>query len=557
MLAAIAQSDPFFEPYDLRADLKEGAIAAPREATTLAWLDAKFLGDAVQFSRYVWVMDWIPVESAFGQVALVANSTFSRTTNIIQPVVINEESLRASGAISEDDKKTYPGTVLRIDLLKFAADPSQLAEIVGLYELLAEFDSFFNVSVPAVPPLKRKFAAAAYLNPEGAELFQLTHSDVPIMRLDEWVAFTFSSVNGGLYYKLSGVKDTLVNTVKEFAGSDAAAKVTRLTEAMRQAQATNRQTGESLAAIAPRLNPELAKTKALIKHSGVTGRQRQVVLTYGSGTAPATGPQLVAVTLDISEDNTDPNSDPQRNALKFETYNGGEAILAMPNGMLLYLVFDAQDKIIASVPDNVAHDFRARDVRSNVATARVFAGVSCANCHDAADKNWGWQPIVNDLHSSARRIAKTIDDAGARNQIEAIQTLASQYGASTPELTNVLNQSRLSYQFRASLATNHKTTRETVAGLADSYWGYWYDQVTSQVAARDLGQSLAQEPAQLFLINKIEPKPVADVSTVVQEDVVLADLKDGLSITPAQWRFIYQSTAERLLYKPAQEGIAK
>lgn len=615
-LALLAQQPAKADSYAIRRTLQlDTAVTNPRDIVAKAWEDAKALEtidpSIPQFSRYVWIPDWIEPASGFAQVSLVSNSTFARSNNIIQPTSVAD------------------GKLVRIDLTKLASKEEQLAEIVGLYEKLADHDSFFNVKVnlvgdvaivdpnqgpnsgdavemmlnsgawvpavfksrdgdkitteykgtsyptqpqwvkwkgkllsekPAAQPAhtEQVFAAAPYLNPEGAELFRVTHSSVPIMRLDEWVAFTFSTVNGGLYYALTGIKANLLDTIKEFAGNDAAQKVARSSAVMRQAQEESRRTGEGLAKVAGRLDPELAKSKALIQTSEVTGRQRVVAFFFGTGTSPTSGVQLVAVTFDIAEDNTDPNSDPLRHASVFETYNGGEAIFAMPNGLLAYVVFDADDKVIASVPDKVAHDFRARDVRSNVATTRVFSGVSCANCHDALERNWGWQPVVNDLNDTVRGLGKILDDRGRRSSLEALQTLTAQYSATTLDLKAMLDQARLPYQYRASLATNHATTRETIAGLADSYWGYWYDRVTPEVAARDLGQSLSAEKAQLFLLRAIDPERSKDLESFLQEDGFLMRLKDGKHGTPAQWRTIYQSVAERTFFKPAEaEGALK
>ena len=328
----------------------------------------------------------------------------------------------------------------------------------------------------------------------------------------------------------------------------------------REQAATAQQVSDFLVSVFQYANPEKNPEHRDITAREVldTGRQRIAAFFFGAGTAPTSGVQLVAVTFDIAEDNIDPNSDPLRNAAVFETYNGGEAIFALPNGMLAYVVFDQDDKIIASVPDSVAHDFRARLVRSNASTVRVFSGVSCANCHDWQAGNWGWQPVVNDLHDTARGLAKILDDRGRRSSIEALQTLTAQYSASTLDLKAMLNQARVPYQYRASLATNHETTRETVAGLADSYWGYWYDQVTAQIAARDLGQSLSAENAQLFLLRAIDPEPAPNAESLLREDGVLMRVKDGKHVTPAQWRTIFPNVAERTLFKPLEaEGTVK
>jgi hypothetical protein len=555
LAAAIAADEP--TEFPLRRQLPEGtSITTPRDAVCLALADAQSLAPhEPPLVKYVWAPDWYEPGNAFAQVALVANSTFgSRSGNVIQPTSV------------------AGGKLLRLDLAKFATSPEHLAEILQQYELLRGDDNFFNVEValtpdraievrsqanvrgqapsPAPSP-KTVFAAAAYLFPEGDELFRLTGSSVPIMRLDEWVAFSFSSIDGGKYYELAGVEKTLAATIEKFAGKEAANKVLKQSELMRRAAEEAKQRKEPIAQTLSRIDPELAKTKAYISHSGVTGRQRIVMFIYGTATSPAVGPQLVAVTFDIKQANLDPAADPLRGPTAFERYDGGEAILVLPNGHLLYLVFNAKDEIIPSVPDNVAVDKQALKVRGNVSTARVFSGVSCANCHEATPSNYGWQNVTNDLDDLLA------DDKSQADQLRALQIAAAQFPRSkTPvesriTFDGVLSSARHGYQFRAQLGTNQKTTRQTVAGIADSYWGYWYDVITPQVAARDLGQVLSPSAAQLFLLRAIDPAPDGS------EDGPLARLKLGRSIDPVQWRTGYQSFAERTHFKPLEVPLEK
>ena len=93
-------------------------VTTPRDAVHLAKLDAEALDatelDSAKFSRYVWIPDWIEPASGFAQVSFVANSTFSRTSNIIQPTVIAD------------------GKLLRLDLVKYASRDEQIGEIVNL-----------------------------------------------------------------------------------------------------------------------------------------------------------------------------------------------------------------------------------------------------------------------------------------------------------------------------------------------------------------------------------------------------------------------------------------
>lgn len=603
MLAQVAA-----EPPAIRVALAEGKqYATNTDGVRLALKDACAIekkGFDPSLTFWVVIPPWVDPASGFAQVAHVNNSTITRTSNRIQPRLLKDD---ITGAV-----------VVATDLELLVTTPEQLKQLKSLHERLAAFDSYFNqevvdvggVIIPiesgyrvgqeievkligggwgrgtfkakdgsnfqveyagkplklqpdAIRPLKidanpvghKTFTAEAYLNPDGAELFSLTHSNVPVLRLEEYVAFGFSTVNGGQYYERVGVEKTLGDTVAKFAGFEAAKKVLRQAEVLRLAQEIQaKENGKrSILQIAAELDPELAKSKAVMRKSAVTGRQRSFLFVNGSAIAPTEGLQLVAVTFDIAEDATNPQQDPNRNLSVFETYNGGEAILAMPNGMLLYIVFDAQDRIIAAVPDSVAHDFQASKVRSDASTARVFAGVSCANCHENKIGNDGWQPVRNDIHESLRGLTKLLGDAkpGTKrhNNLLEVQRLASAYRADDIQLKIMLDQSRLSYQRAVGEVAGVTESSHVVRGLADTYWGYWYDEVTPQQAVLELtGKWQKKEDAVAFLIRKLEPNLDSDLAHLLREDINIDALKRGHSLAPSQWRTLYPNAAERVLF---------
>ena len=545
--------------FKIRRSLTDGSkVTTALDACELAEKDAESLGDAARCAFYVWVPDHIEPASGFGQTSLIANSTFSRTPNIVQPTAI------------------AGGRIVRLDLDKFAAKDEQVEELLKLRELLAPLDTVFNdegddceilladgswgkasfvrrerdtchVTYGGKPfrfpssNVRLHFGPADYLGSDGEELFALTHSQVPIMRLDEFVRATFSTVNGGQYYRLVGTKATLAETIREFCGDDAAEKVTRASDTMRQAEAESRQTGQPLAKIASRLDPELAKSKCYISQSGVTGRQRLVLAINGEAIPPAVGTQRIFVTFDIQEGNVDPESDPRRSPLNFDKYDGGEAIFHNINGTLVYLVTDAQDRVIDSVPDNVTADTAALKVRSNAASLRVFSGLSCANCHEQGEKNYGWQPVPRS-EAMQRRLFTFLDDDSQRSRREAVQRFTAQYSG---DLNPLLDDARIVYQHQAQLATRHTSTRETIFGMADQYWGSLYDLVTPRQALMELtGEVEPNDKAAGRLLEIVRDVPFDERH--VERDVILADLADGLSVTPAQWRAIYQETAAHI-----------
>lgn len=607
IMVCIAQAEAPKAVPAVRRDLKPGTIVATDiDAVALANLDAK----PGCFTRYVFIPPNITPQSGFQQVAQVANSVLTRTATRPQPRLLL------------DEKK---GTaVVAIDLEKYASNERQIVEIVELYERLAPRDSWFNTEVIVIggevievrqdftagqsveiklasgqwvaatfkskqgsallceyqgrpltcqtqfvraiakpsPTIKRTFAAEPYLGDEGVRLFATTGSAVPMMRLDEFVAFTTDSVNGGLYYELVGVQKTLGDTVAKFAGADAAKKVLRQTEVMRLAEQVHRDERNRLGdkargiyEIAGEFDQELAKSKAVMNESAVTMRQRAFLFVAGANIAPAEGPQLVAITFDLAEDNTSPKADPQRNLSTYETYNGGEGIIAMPNGMLVYFVFDNQDRIIASVPDTVAWNRVATKARTNAGTVRVSTA-TCGWCHDQAEKNWGWQPVRNDIARDFERITRILGDRPEigkhADKFREIQRLAANYAADDIALDNMLNGSRLSYQRCVNLATGAKNSRDVITGLADSYWGYWNDQVWPEDIVRDLGHVMTRKDAQAYLIRNIAPNPDASIPDLFKEDRIIARAKDGESIAPAQYRAVASEVMERHAFRKVE-----
>lgn len=603
----------------VRRDIKPGTIVATnKDAVCLALQDAEAIlkdGGNPCLTRYVFIPPWIDQTNGFQQVAHVVNSTITRTATRPQPRLLFDDKKGTSVvAIDLDRYATSEKQIAEIVGLYERLAPRDSwfnteVLIVGdaVIEVQDEFvvgatveikladgrwvaatykgkaGSKFNceykgVVIPCFPqfvrPLKKAaenfnhgqlvktFTAEPYLGPEGVRLFELTGSNVPIMRLDEWVAFTFSSINGGLYLELCGVEKNLSETVAKVMGADAAQKVLRAAEALRLAQEIHRkevdsvgkEKARSIFQIAGEFDKELAKSKWITNESKVTRRQRAGFFIGGSNVAPADGPQGGGITFEVAEDNTNPDADPQRNVSVYETYNGGEAILTLPNGMLLYLVFDNQDRIIASVPDNIAWDHHATQARSNTGTVRVFCGTSCAHCHDkiaATDKtigSAGWMPVKNDVARDFLRLSRILGDRKELDKLREVQRLAANYNADDLQLDGMLNQWRLSFQRAVGLATGAKSSREVTIGLGDSHYGYWNDYVWPETIVRDLGHVMTRDDAQAFLIRNIEPEPDNLLPDLLKEDRIIARAKDGESLHPSQYRAIAPEFAERLLF---------
>ena len=569
-------------------------ITSPYDAVVLALGDADTKqADDQRYVRYLWVPDWMDRKMALAKASLVLNSTLSRVATIVQPAVLAD------------------GRLIRVDFRALTNDDDEADELVAVYENLAARESFFHVRQSTVASLRKQEqnldfgigetveiqtvdpkkwvrgeikgregpnfrvqvtgrktidvtgpssirkielpaevkpkalrVTAAYAEPELRRLGELLHTDVPIMRLDEFNVFAFDSVNGGQYYKLTGITGTFQEVLTKFAGKGAADKINSV---LKEQQRTGR------------VDAATARASSLTTCSNVTGRQRMSIVFYGDNLNPTIGPQGVWVTLDIAEDNDDPESDPFRNPLEFGKFDGGEAILLMPNGLLCYIVFDANLNLLNNVPENVAFNKEAVKVRSLAATARVSSGLVCARCHDADAAHFGFKPITNDALESQYELGSTIGDASRPGRARrANQESASNFGA---ELTGPLDQSRLIYQKQAHIATGYKTTRPVVFGLSEDYWGYWYDQATPVTVARDLGFNLNHDDAIRVLLAiapslENDPDPAGVLNETLKEDRVLARIKNGSRVTGMQWRTLFPLIAGRARQDQVREKIA-
>lgn len=621
-LALLTQADGKLPPPPVRIALEEGQqYHTNMDCLRLALKDARKLAEDgldPRFTFYVAVPAWSNPRSAFQQVAQVNNSTITRTSNRPRPRMLTDEQTGATVIATDLEKlAAKPEQVHELKAIHerlapfdsyfnqevilshedvFPIDPSYTpgqdveillidktwgkatfkgkegSKIIVLYRgaptpCQAANVRPIKVDVVAKPAL-RTFTAEAYLNPddqqEGAELFKITHSNVPIMRLEEYVTFGGNAVDGGQYYERLGVEKNLQDTIAKFCGFDPARKVQRVADALKTAQEIQRKEGgkRSILQIAAEFDLELAKSKAVIRKSVVTKRQRMFLIVSGSNLAPADGQQAVTITFDISQDNTNPDSDPNRQLGIYETYDGGEAIFHLPNGNLGYLVFDAKDLLIPSVPDNVAYDSECWKVRADIGTARVAAGVVvCANCHDSKPNNLGWQPIRNDVYESLQGLTHLLGSAKkgtkAFDNLQEVQRLASAYRAPTEQLNRMLDGFRITYQRAAGESTGALESSHVVRGLADSYFGYWADDVTPQIAVLELtGKWMKREDARAFLIRNIEPNLDRDIAYLLREDINIDALKRGEDLVSSQWRTLYPNTAERLLFakpQPAEE----
>ena len=622
-LALLTQVDGRLPPPPVRVALQEGKqYHTNLDCLRLALEDARAQvknGLDPRFTFYVAVPAWSDPRSAFQQVAHVNNHTITRTSNRPRPRMLqdettgatviatdlerlatkpeqvfelkqiherlapfdsyfNQEVIVAGHEVIPIDPGYQPGQEVEILLIdktwgKAIFKGKEGSKIIVLYRGAPTPCQAANVRPVkvevVVKPVVRTFTAEAYLNPddqqEGAELFKLTHSNVPIMRLEEYITFGMSSVDGGQYYERLGAEKNLQDTIAKFCGFDAARKVQRVADALKTAQEIQRKEGgkRSILQIASEFDPELAKSKAVIRKSVVTKRQRMFLFVSGSNLAPADGQQGVAVTFDISQDNTSPDSDPNRQLGIFETYDGGEAIFHLPNANLGYLVFDAKDVLIASVPDNVAFNHAAQKYRADIGTGRVDS-MSCAICHDFKPENLGWQPVRNDVYESLQGLTHLLGGAKkgtkAFDNLQEVQQLASAYRAPTEQLNRMLDSWRITYQRAVGESTGATESSHVVRGLADSYFGYWADDVTPQIAVLELtGKWMKKEEARAFLIQNIEPNLDRDIAYLLREDINIDALKRGDDLVASQWRALYPNTAERLLFakpKPAEKEPA-
>lgn len=512
----------------------------PRDAVQMAIADLTSIDEpSRQYMRYVWVPQ--PDIKYSAAVSFAVNSVISRVTTMINPDIL------------------YDGRLLRIDLRSYCPDSEELSEVIRIYDRLSADPYFHLVSssyqVPAEAQIIKNVSdptGSIRFSHQGAtwflqrnDLFKivnggwvrqdikslsntpvfgthvgleqssillgLSRSQAVISRYDYFITKILSTLDGGLYYDLAGIK-------RNTPGKTAQEAVL-----------------ESLGSSEARVKSLKSDQRAALFKSRVTGRSRRIDIFQGEGVAVSVGSGLITLTHDSKEGDTLAINDPIRNLLEFEDA-ARELIAEKPNGLHIFALFDGKGNLQDSAPDFVVKDHTIPAPH----TARLQCAISCIRCHGPLE---GYQPFDNEVQKMLSGLFDIYGDTSSRENVP--ETLSRLAGLYSGDLNKVLRRGRDDYSDASIRSTygNYNVAQISII-ISDIYEAYNYKEVDALTACKELGLSADADNAVKVLIDSVPPKLVLS-NGVVPEDPIIAALKTGLRVNRFQWELVYADAALR------------
>lgn len=465
-------------------------LPTPADATGWALADIATAAEIDRpFLRYLWIPPWGD-EKWVAAIGFAVNSSPSHARTIQQAAVVAN------------------GWMLRYDLRRLAPQPQQLEKLLATWDGLAKDDPYFHV------PRENTNLGVAVIAPhlpqdQAAALVGLSLSTGAVYRADWFIAKSLSTLDGGRYYDFRQVNkrpdkgtplDNWLSSRGLFVGS------------------TQQAGGER---------------RAAMFRSGVTGKPRRVDIF------PTLSGGIGSITRDVKDGNVGADSHPIRNLLKFRD-DGSEIIVALPNGMLDYLLADAAGNIVDEAPPDLVRDHTIPAPH----TSRLQPARSCISCHGTSEAD-GWQPVTNDVaRLLGSRLNVFADVSRDLTPEQVADQLAGLYALDVDSADSLLGRGRRDHataMFRVAQGVQFpgKSIVADVAQLTTSIiHRYEYDLVTPAIAARELGVVLAKDSKADPLEVAIGPASAADIV-----DPVAGFLRIGVAVNRRDFEIIYGDLA--------------
>lgn len=514
-------------------------VSLPKDAIAMAIADLGSIDEfSRQYTRYVWIPE--PSIQNSAAVSFAINSVISRVTNIINPDIL------------------YEGRLLRFDLRNYCPDPDDLTNILKVYERLSA-DPYFhiissNYQIPAGAKIIKNTSdpagstrfmldgkmcflnnnrlfflqngrwiqqnvsslnAPAFGSHVGLEqstiLLGMSKSQAVVCRYDYFLSKILTTLDGGLYYDLAGIK-------RSPTGKTAQESLL-----------------ESLGSSESRVKTLKADQRAALFKSRVTGRPRRIDIFQGEGVAVSVGSGLITLTHDSKEGDVLAIQDPIRNLLEFQDA-ARELIAEKSNGLHIFALFNAKGDLQDSAPDNVVKDHTIPAPH----TARLQCAISCIRCHGPLE---GYQPFENEVQKMLSGLFDIYGDSSSNQNVpETLSRLADLYSG---DLNKVLRRGRDDYSDATVRATYGNFNVSQVSSIiAEIFESYNYKEVDAFIACKELGLAATQDNAIKVFIDGVPPK-TALINGVIPEDPIIAALKSGLRVNRFQWELVYADAALR------------
>jgi hypothetical protein len=475
------------EPQKFHSVLKRERVPSVAESVDASWQDASRITafDAPSI-RYVWCPSWMPANTP-QIVSGVINLALSRSETIYQPVVA---------------RMTDGGSIVRYDARMLTADVAQLENLEITLGKLTPQEPYYHSTIAGVTAFSSHVGIA-----EMTSLAAKTQSQIPIVRADWFIVKALSTLDGGKYYDFQGIERNPKGKTAQKAWFDSQ----RASEAEID-----------------------AAQRCLIIHSLVAGRKwRRTDVSPARSARPGTAAGVVMLTHDISNEHAKSiASNPGANLIDFKD-DAREAIGFKTNGLQQFALFKADGSLQDSAPENVVQD----DEVPRPFTKQLQGAISCIRCHGPQD---GYKPLVNDAPLLLSGRFDNFGDLLLANKQDAYQQAQTIAGLYALRPDKPISRARDDYQEAMYKATGGLGVKEFSAAVSTIYANYVYTDVTPRQALLELGVVADDASAPIALQNLLG-------DTYPLEDVRVATLKKGGTLSRADWELIYGDAASRAL----------
>lgn len=413
------------------------------------------------------------------------------------------------------------GWMVRYDLRRFVPNVAKLARTIQTWDSLALDDPYLHVPDSNIKAGVAVIAPTLPLD-QAALLANLSLSAGAVYRADWFMVKALSTLNGGAYYDFRQVERK-------------PEKGTALDNWLSQRGlfvATTQQVG--------------GERRAAMFRSGVTGKARRIDLF------PTLSGGLGSITRDVKDGNIEAGSHPLRNLLKFAD-DGGEIIVAQPNGMLDFLLADAAGNVVDEAPPDLVRDHTIPPPF----TARLQPARSCISCH-MQEGEQGWMRVRNDVQTvlkSGLNVFADLSSLGISRE-EAVDKLAGFYALDVENADGLLQRARRDHeqavlrccqgiQFPADKSVVAEVGRLVTSILHD----YDYSEITPGRAALELGYRPTKDYQGDLLRDVLGP-----ANESIEVDPVAGFLRVGVAVNRTDFETIYQ---DLLLQAKNVEGLSK
>lgn len=570
----------------------------PAQAVALAAADSQLLDPLVRLTvRYVWIRTGDPSDAK--AVSLVTN-TWSRSALTRRPV--------PSGGKKD-------GILLRLDLRHYAANETDLRDVVKVYEefrfdptfsriITPDLLKFFEVDPSSLPKttrvVKRKrsvekvwpggkdkkgveypkgykytdeeeyeepeevpFVASSdsvarfpdpTADPATLTILRGTHQSEAVLTSHDYYIYRATSTikDKGAYATVYGGLYYDLSGIKTV--EQAGLKKGTDEDLLFQTLGLGKiEQGFTAAQLFEELRSD---QRVAMFRSGVTGKWRRGDIFPTPNNRRGQG--IVAVTHDPNDGSVDLTQNPILNLVEVKD-NAREVLFSRPNGTQGAALFNDKGKLQNEVPPDVATD---RTVPSPH-TGRLQCIVSCWRCHWGNGSD-GWQPMENDVKKLFGDKLDAFGDAVVRDQGDAVARIAGLYTGSPKkmlqrardDLAEVVLECTGPWPDSPDQTDACKRSADRVALI---YQEYWYDVVDVRKALRYLGVDAPGDPkvASRAWAELLPPLKNARVGGVVLEDPRVDAFKVGLTINRADWDLIRSFVAERAAKRAAELGAKK